>query len=107
MKHISIVFSFRNEEKNLPELINRISNTINKLDNWDYELIFVNDDSDDNSEKILIEYQKDYPIKIVNMSRKFGVGACVLAGLQLAKGDATIYMDSDINYKLLMQNEKI
>ena len=43
MKHISIVFSFRNEEKNLAELINRISNTINKLDNWDYELIFVND----------------------------------------------------------------
>ena len=96
MKHISIVFSFRNEEKNLAELINRISNTINKLDNWDYELIFVNDDSDDDSENILIEYQKNYPIKIVNMSRKFGVGACVLAGLQLAKGDATIYMDSDL-----------
>ena len=96
MKHISIVFSFRNEEKNLAELINRISSTINKLDNWDYELIFVNDDSDDDSENILIEYQKNYPIKIVNMSRKFGVGACVLAGLQLAKGDATIYMDSDL-----------
>ena len=30
------------------------------------------------------------------MSRKFGVGACVLAGLQLAKGDATVYMDSDL-----------
>ena len=96
MKHISIVFSFRNEEKNLAELINRISSTINKLDNWDYELIFVNDDSDDDSENILIEYQKNYPIKIVNMSRRFGVGACVLAGLQLAKGDATIYMDSDL-----------
>lgn len=96
MKHISIVFSFRNEEKNLAELINRISNIINKLDNWDYELIFVNDDSDDDSENILIEYQKNYPIKIVNMSRRFGVGACVLAGLQLAKGDATIYMDSDL-----------
>ena len=96
MKHISIVFSFRNEEKNLAELINRISNTINKLDNWDYEMIFVNDDSNDDSENILIEYQKNYPIKIVNMSRKFGVGPCVLAGLQLAKGDATIYMDSDL-----------
>ena len=96
MKRISIVFSFRNEEKNLAELINRISSTINKLDNWDYEMIFVNDDSNDDSENILIEYQKNYPIKIVNMSRKFGVGPCVLAGLQLAKGDATIYMDSDL-----------
>ena len=96
MKLLSIVFSFHNEEKNIVELINRTSSIITKLGNWDYELIFVNDDSADNSEKILIEKQKTYPIKIINMSRRFGVGPCVLAGLQLAKGDAVIYMDSDL-----------
>ena len=96
MKILSIVFSFYNEEKNLNKLIDRISAVITKLENWDYELIFVNDDSNDNSEKILIEKQKSHPIKIVNMSRRFGVGPCVLAGLELTKGNAVIYMDSDL-----------
>ena len=75
MKLLSLVFSFYNEEKNLNELIDRVSEAIKKLKNWDYELIFINDDSNDNSEKILAEKQNKYPIKIVNMSRRFGVGA--------------------------------
>ena len=96
MKLLSIVFSFRNEEKNIPELIDRIIKILSKLNGWEYELIFVNDDSDDNSEKILLEKQKICPIKIINMSRKFGTGPCVLAGLKFSKGDAIIYMDSDL-----------
>ena len=48
------------------------------------------------SEKILTDSQKNHPIKIINMSRKFGIGACILAGFELAKGDAIIYMDSDL-----------
>ena len=96
MKLLSIVFSFRNEEKILAELINRTTSVLKKINNWNYELIFVNDDSDDNSEKILFENQKNHPIRIINMSRKFGVGPCVLAGLDHAKGDAIIYMDSDL-----------
>ena len=96
MKILSIVFSFRNEEKNLNELIKRVTEIIKDLDNWDYELVFVNDDSNDNSEKVLIESQKNHNIKIINMSRRFGVGPCVLAGLEKSKGDAVIYMDSDL-----------
>ena len=49
MQLISIIFSFRNEEKNLDELIERVTKTLNKLNNYKYELIFVNDDSTDNS----------------------------------------------------------
>ena len=96
MKVLSIVFSFRNEEKNIPELIKRVSSVLKNLNDWKYELIFVNDDSSDYSEKILEESQKSHPIKIINMSRRFGTGPCVLAGLKHAKGDAIIYMDSDL-----------
>ena len=96
MKLLSVVFSFRNEEKNINELIKRVATVLNKLNNWKYELIFVNDDSNDNSENILIEKQKLYPIKMINMSRSFGTGPCVLAGLKQASGDAAIYMDSDL-----------
>ena len=96
MKLISLIFSFRNEEKNIPELVKRVDETINKLENWKYELIFVNDCSTDLSENILMNLQKEYPIKLVNMSRTFGYTPCVLAGFDNCSGDCIIYMDADL-----------
>lgn len=112
MKLISFVFSFKNEEKNLEELVKRVDNSVKKLSNYDYELIFVNDDSDDNSEKLLLDLQKNFPITLINMSRTFGVGPCVLAGFKHAKGDCIVYMDSDLQdppeilEKLIKEYEK-
>ena len=95
MKLLSIVFSFRNEEGNIEPLVKRIATTIEKIENWKYELIFVNDDSSDKSEKILLDLQKNYPIKLINMSRKFGIDPCVLAGFRNSSGDAIIYLHTD------------
>ena len=112
MKLVSIVFSFRNEEKNLKELISRVDTAFKKIQNYKYELIFVNDDSSDNSEKILEELQESYMIKIINMSRTFGVGPCVLAGFKHSSGDCVVYLDSDLQDppeiipKLLTEFEK-
>ena len=96
MKLISFVFSFRNEEKNLKNLVERVHKAVKKTDSWDYELVFVNDDSNDNSEKILLDLQKQFKIKIINMSRRFGTNPCVLAGFENSSGDCIIYMDSDL-----------
>ena len=96
MKLVSIVFSFRNEEKNLKELVSRVDATFKKVENYKYELIFVNDDSNDDSEKILEELQESHKIKIINMSRTFGVGPCVLAGFKQSSGDCIVYLDSDL-----------
>ena len=96
MKLLSIVLSFRNEEGNIKELIERINTSLNILKDWSYEIIFVNDDSTDNSEKILLDLQKDNPIKIINMSRNFGVDPCVIAGFRHAKGDAVVYLHTDL-----------
>ena len=93
---ISIVFSFRNEEKNLIELIERVTNSLSELDEVNYELIFVNDASSDESLNILKEKMQHFPIKVINMSRRFGTGPCVIAGFEHAKGDAVIYLDSDL-----------
>jgi glycosyltransferase involved in cell wall biosynthesis len=93
---LSVVFSFRNEQEVLPELIDRLYKTLDPL-NIDYELIFVNDASTDGSLEILLNFhQKNNRIKILNMSRKFGVTPCVIAGLRHTKGDAVVYMDSDL-----------
>ena len=97
-KLVSIIFSFRNEEENLPELLSRITKMFDSHLESKYllELIFVNDFSTDNSLNLLIEKSKTIPIKVLNMSRRFGVGPCVIAGLEFSKGDAVIYMDCDL-----------
>ena len=96
MKLLSIIFSFRNEEENIPNLVSRVSSTVVKLNNWKYEMIFINDDSSDSSEKLLTELQKKYPIKIINMSRRFGNAPCILAGFDNCSGDCVVYMESDL-----------
>ena len=95
MKLLSIIFSFRNEEGNIEPLVKRISKSMKEINNWKYELIFVNDDSNDKSEQILLDLQKNYPIKIINMSRNFGIDPCVLAGFRNCDGDAIIYLHTD------------
>ncbi len=93
---VSVVFSFRDEESNIKELINRVRDVFFKI-KVDYEFIFVNDDSTDGSLALLQqEREADENIKIISMSRCFGVSPCVLAGMKYSTGDAVIYMDSDL-----------
>lgn len=93
---ISVVFSFRNEENVLEELVTRVSRAI-ATTGCKYELIFVNDDSTDGSLALLLNLSRNYEqIKIINMSRRFGVHPCVLAGMRYSSGDAIIYMDADL-----------
>ena len=93
---ISVVLSFRNEQEVLPELIGRLQKVFRSL-TCDYELIFVNDDSTDNSLDLLMKHrEKNNCIKIINMSRRFGIAPCVIAGFKHAEGDAVICMDTDL-----------
>ena len=98
---VSVIISFRNEEKNIPELVKRINNSITTFKarnkpNINLEMIFVNDDSTDNSFQILKRLQKTYPIIIINMARRFGVIPCILAGLAHSKGDCAINIEADL-----------
>lgn len=95
---ISVVFSFFNEEDVLEELLQRMRQMFAALgEKYDYELIFVNDRSTDSSLDILIRHaRQDGRVKIVNMSRNFGVSECTLAGMKFASGDAVVVMDADL-----------
>ncbi len=93
---ISILLSFRNEEEVIPELITRLQKVFSSFGTR-YELIFINDASTDHSLNVLMEKAKHDPsIKIINMSARFGVSECILAGMRFAKGDAVIMMDCDL-----------
>jgi len=97
---LSVVLSFYNEETNIPELIGRLRTVLGAEIAAgvirDYELIFVNDASTDRSENLLIQELPKGDIRIVTMSRNFGVSACVIAGFKHAAGDLVVYMDSDL-----------
>lgn len=93
---ISVVFSFRNERQNIPTLITRLDAMFARTD-VNYELLFVNDASDDGSLDSLIDQRARNPrVKVINMSRRFGVSECARAGLTASSGDATIIMDADL-----------
>ena len=93
---VSVVFSFRNERQNIPTLIARLDAMFAPI-GVDYELLFVNDASDDGSLEALVDARTRNPrVKVINMSRRFGVSECARAGMSASSGDATIIMDADL-----------
>lgn len=98
MKKISIIISVYNEEAALKEFYGVSRPFFEKL-SWDYELIFVNDGSTDQSLMILKEFAKENPkVKLINFSRNFGHEAAMLAGLDHSRGDALVCMDADLQH---------
>ena len=96
MKLVSIVLSFKNEEKNINEIVSLIDNVFKNLSNYNYEILFINDLSTDKSEEVIKKLQLNYNIILINMSRNFGGAACTMAGFEHSNGDVIIYMDTDL-----------
>ncbi len=93
---LSIVLSLRNEELVLPELISRLQKVLASAE-VSYELLFVNDASNDGTADLLEDYARQSPaIKIIHLSRRFGVQASILAGIQHACGETVVMMDADL-----------
>lgn len=97
-RKVSVVVSVYNEEKALEDFYREAEHVLNGLD-WDYELLFVNDGSADQSLRILeLLAQRDPRVKVVSFSRNFGHEAAMIAGLDYAGGDAIICMDADLQH---------
>ena len=97
MKKISIIIPAYNEEESLPLLYDRLSKVILNLKNYEFELLFINDGSKDNTLKIIKELrEKDSKISYVDFSRNFGKEVAMIAGLDYAKGDCVIFIDADL-----------
>ena len=93
---ISIVLPLYNEELLVGELIDRVEDAISKISH-PVELLIVDDGSEDNTLALLLAArEKNQSIKIVLLSRNFGLQAAILAGIELAGGDAVIVMDGDL-----------
>ncbi|MCH5172085.1 MAG: glycosyltransferase [Erysipelotrichales bacterium] len=92
----SILVPAYNEQEVLKIFYDALTKNMDTLKE-DYEIVFVNDGSKDNTYLILKELaQKDKRVKVVNFSRNFGQQAAELAALRYAVGDAVIIMDCDL-----------
>ena len=97
MKKISVVVPMYFEEEVANDCYNRTKKTLNTLENYEYEIIFVNDGSKDQTLPILENIAKnDNNVKILSFSRNFGHQAAVTAGLKYTTGDVVAIMDADL-----------
>ena len=96
----SIIVSVYNEEAVLPIFHQEVSAVIDSMaDTADFELLFVNDGSHDNSRQVLQQLmEKDQRVRVIHFSRNFGHEAAMLAGLDHCKGEAAVCMDSDLQH---------
>jgi len=91
----TIVIAVYNEEKTLPGVLQRLKHF---LDSQDFELVFVNDGSTDESRNILEEFKNSSAngiIKIINHPYNKGYGAAIKTGVRLASTDVVVMMDAD------------
>ena len=97
MKKISVVIPVYNEEQVINECIKRITQVLEKLDEYENEIIIIDDGSRDNTLSLLEEMaENNSGIKILSFSRNFGHQAAVTAGLKHVTGDAILIIDADL-----------
>ncbi|MBO5413582.1 MAG: glycosyltransferase family 2 protein [Clostridia bacterium] len=97
MKKITIIVPSYNEEEALPYLYERLNTMMNNLNQYEFEVLFINDGSKDRTLELIKEMRsKDNRISYVNFSRNFGKETAMIAGLDYATGDAVIFIDADL-----------
>ena len=96
---ISVTSPAFNEGKNLAKMTKEIEEVMGVLKNFDYEYIIVDDGSTDNTWGEITRIAKqNKKVRGVRLTRNFGQQIAITAGIDMAKGDAVIYCDSDLQH---------
>ena len=97
MKKISVLIPCYNEEKTLPLLYPELVKLMEGLPDYEWEIMFVNDGSADNTLHILQQLrQQDKRVNYVDLSRNFGKEVAMLAGFDYVTGDCMVIVDADL-----------
>ena len=103
---ISVIVPCYNEESGLSVFYTELSNVINNIENYSFEIIFIDDGSKDSTiEKILETSEIDPKVKYITFSRNFGKESAMLSGLRNSNGTFVVIMDADLQHppKLLYE----
>ncbi len=105
-KLISCIVPVYNEETVIAEFIAALSKTLKHL-SYACEILIVDDGSQDNTPAIIEQLRTKYPFRYIRFSRNFGKENALSAGLDYAKGDAVILLDSDFQHPLELLSQFI
>src|SRR3990167_4278677 len=95
-KKISAIIACYKDAQAIPIMHKRLTSVFRKI-GVDYEIIFVNDGSPDNTEEILKSIvEKDYHVIGINHSRNFSSQMAFTSGMNIATGDAIVLLDGDL-----------
>jgi len=98
-KTINIMIPAYNEELALPLFYKSLVSELDKLNEYSFILLFINDGSRDNTLQVIKELKsKDNRISYISLSRNFGKEIAMAAGFDAIKGDAMIIMDADLQH---------
>lgn len=96
---ISVIIPVYNEEGNLDLLYKELKSVMDSLEK-DYEVIFIDDGSIDNSYDILDEIHKgDSRVDVIHFDKNYGMTSAINAGFRYAKGDFILTIDADLQYR--------
>lgn len=96
-KLVSIIIPTYNEEASLPFFHKAISEVIQSLIEYDWEILYINDGSNDNTQHIIEDLSKnDKHVAFIELSRNFGKECAMLAGFDYMRGDCAIVIDADL-----------
>ena len=96
---ISIIVPMYNEHEVIDKFFKEIRKVLDKISQYSYEIICINDGSKDNTLEILKQFAKqDKHIKIISFSRNFHKEAALSAGIDLAQGRCIIPIDADLQH---------
>lgn len=97
-KKVTILIPAYNESEVLTQLHDRLTVLIGRLDDYDVNILFVNDGSTDNTMDLIRQFaHDDSHVEYVNLSRNYGKEIAMIAGLDNAKeADAVIIIDADL-----------
>lgn len=108
MKKVSILVPCYNEEASIPLLYPELCKLMSSHPNYDWEILFVNDGSKDNTINIIKELrQKDSRVCYVDLSRNFGKEKAMLAGFDYVTGDCMVIMDADLQHPPYIVNDML
>jgi dolichol-phosphate mannosyltransferase len=94
---ISIVVPTYREAANLPLVAEAVAGAFaNRAD--DYELLFIDDNSEDGSEEICAELSQRFPVRIVVRKGERGLATAVIHGIEVSSGDVVVVMDADLSH---------
>jgi dolichol-phosphate mannosyltransferase len=95
-KEISIIIPFYNEKENLPHILSEVKKLIQIENNYDFELLLMDNNSNDGSDIVAKEELKSFKgSRYIKLSRNFGYQANIKAGYDHCIGDAAIQLDAD------------